>query len=66
MLDGRRAKVFGRGWTDQFFVAAPTVGIRAVEKIDADLTRGAGVEKRLQFNSVYSAEHSIPLIRGHM
>src|SRR4029077_3037815 len=28
--------------SDQFLVAALTVGVRAVEKIDADLTRGAG------------------------
>jgi hypothetical protein len=27
--------------SDQFLVAAPTVGIRAVKKIDADLTRAA-------------------------
>src|SRR6266404_8402109 len=44
--------------SDQFLVAAPTVGIRAVKKIDADLTRSAqGFDRRISVGLVVERRH---------
>lgn len=44
--------------SDQFLVAAPTVGIRAVKKIDADLTRAAqGFDRRISVGLVVKWRH---------
>src|SRR6266478_9925641 len=44
--------------SDQFLVAAPTVGVRAVKKIDADLTRAAqGFDRRISVGLVVERRH---------
>src|SRR5437016_3680123 len=44
--------------SDQFFVFAPTVGIRAVEKVDADLARAAqGVDRGISVGLIVERRH---------